>query len=152
LETGAALEVHTEKGSEGEEIARTLVDFGLSPQKLILCHVDKRPDFRFHQNLLSAGITLEYDTFYRPKYQPKKNLWPLLERVIAAGYEDQIVIATDMAEPDFWARMGQGPGLTGLMGEIIPHLAEIGFHTNTIRKLVGGNIASQLSQILSSQQ
>ena len=152
LETDVALEVHTEKGSQGEEIARTLLDFGLSPQKLILCHVDKRPDFRFHQELLSAGITLEYDTFYRPKYQPEKNLWPLLERVVSAGYEDQIVIATDMAEAILWSKLGNGPGLTGLIQQIMPRLKNCGFAQKTIRKLVGENITSRLSQQHSTYQ
>ena len=146
LETEAALEVHTEKGAQGVEIARTLLDFGISPQKLILCHVDKKPDFRFHMELLSAGITLEYDTFFRPKYHPDTNLWPLLEYVIENGFEDQIVVATDLAEDVLWSRLGNGPGLTGLINLIIPRMAEIGIHQTIIQKLAGGNIASRLAQ------
>ena len=41
---------------------------------------------------------LEYGTFYKPKYQPKENVWPLLEQMIEASLSLQIAIATDMAE------------------------------------------------------
>jgi len=149
-EINVAIEVHTEKGLQGEQIARNLLDFGLSPDKLILCHVDKRPDYGFHHEMLSAGITLEYDTFFRPKYHPDKHLWPLLERVVASGFEDQIVVATDMAETVLWSRLGTGPGLTGMMDQIMPRMKKIGFELETIQKLVGGNIASRLAQRVES--
>ena len=145
-ETNVAIEVHTEKGSQGEQITKALLDFGLTPDKLILCHVDKRPEYGFHHELLSAGITLEYDTFFRPKYHPDKHLWPLLERVIGAGFEDQVVLATDLAEVILWKRLGTGPGLTGLMDQIIPRMEVTGFEQKTIQKLVGGNITSCLAQ------
>ena len=144
METNSAIEVHTEKGLQGEQIARALLDFGLSPSKLILCHVDKRPDYGFHYELFTAGVTLEYDTFFRSKYHPDEHVWPLLERVVSAGFEGQVVVATDLADSTQWSRLGNGPGLTGLMDLIMPRMAKIGFQTQTIQKLIGGNIASRL--------
>lgn len=146
LQTNVAIEVHTEKGSQGVQIAQILLEFGLSPDKLVLCHVDKLPDYGFHYELLSAGITLEYDTFFRPKYHPEEHLWPLLKRVIAVGFEDQIVVATDLAEAILWKRLGNGPGLTGLVEQIIPRMERIGFEPEIIQKLVGGNISKRLAR------
>ena len=64
----------------------------------MLCHMDKRPDFSLHQALALQGITLEYDTFYRPKYEPDTKLWPLLTRMVEAGLHRHAVVGTDIAE------------------------------------------------------
>jgi predicted metal-dependent phosphotriesterase family hydrolase len=145
LETGAAIEVHTEQGAGAERIVQTMLDFGLTPDRLILCHVDKRPDFAFHANLAQMGIMLAYDTFYRPKYRPDEHVWPLLERMVEAGYAAQISIATDMADAAMWSSMGQGPGLTGLITQIAARLEMMNFDKQTVHNLTGQNIAHRLA-------
>jgi predicted metal-dependent phosphotriesterase family hydrolase len=145
LETGAAVEIHTEKGSDAERIVETLTGFGLAPDRIVLCHVDKRADFGLHRDLAQADVMLEYDTFYRPKYQPEKNVWPLLVQMVEAGLDDRVAIATDMAESEMWARMGEGPGLTGMFSHIIPRLESLELEPITIDKLVGGNIVARLA-------
>jgi phosphotriesterase-related protein len=146
LETGAAVLVHTEKGADAERIAGAMLRFGLPPGRLVLCHMDKRPDFSLHQALASQGITLEYDTFYRPKYEPEKNLWPLLIRMVEAGLHGQVVVGTDIAEPGMWTRLGGSPGLTGLVTKIIAKMEELGFEPETIQCLAGKNIARRLAK------
>jgi predicted metal-dependent phosphotriesterase family hydrolase len=144
LDTGAAIEVHTEKGSGAESIIQALFDYGLPANKLVLCHLDKRVDFGFHRAMAQEDILLEYDTFYRPKYHPDENVWPLLERMVAAGHASQICIATDMAEAHMWVRLGGQPGLTGLVEQIIPKLEAAGFDPMSIQKLTGENIIRRL--------
>lgn len=146
LETGAALEVHTEKGADAERIVERLFAFGLAPERLILCHVDKRVEFGFHADMAQEGILLEYDTFYRPKYQPDDNVWLLLEQMVEAGLDAQVVIATDMAEASMWARMGKGPGLTGLITQIIPRLERFGCDADSVHRLTGGTISARLAR------
>lgn len=145
-ETGAAIEVHTEKGADAERIAQTMADFGLPLTRLVLCHVDKRPDFAFHHEMAQQGIMLEYDTFYRAKYQPDANVWPLLAQMIEAGLASQIAIATDMAEAAMWSSMGNGPGLTALITQIVPRLRAMGGDDTTVNQLVGTNIAGRLAR------
>jgi phosphotriesterase-related protein len=145
LQTGVAVEAHTEKGADVEQIVKALFEFGLPPDRLILCHMDKRPDFNLHRSLAQEGITLEYDTFYRPKYQPDENVWPLLGCMVDAGFTSSVVLATDMAEAKMWRRIGGEPGLTGLMKIIIPRLKSMGFDSGSINKLLSGNIAACLA-------
>jgi phosphotriesterase-related protein len=145
-ETDAAIEVHTEKGADAELIAKFMLDAGLSPHKLILCHMDKRPDFPLHCSLAQAGIGLEYDTFFRPKYRPDEGVWPLLERMLDAGLEDAIVIATDMADAAMWRQNETGMGPAGLITKIIPRMEARGFASHTIRKLTGLNITDRLAR------
>jgi phosphotriesterase-related protein len=123
-----------------------MLDAGLPTRKLILCHMDKRPDFALHRSLAQNGIALEYRTFFRPKYHPDQNVWPLLHRMVEAGLENHVVIATDMADVPVWQRLGAGPGLTALLAAIIPRLKNIGHPFSTVRKLTGEDTAHRLAR------
>jgi len=144
-QTGYAIEMHTEKGSAVEEYLQFFIDQDLAPERLVFCHVDKRPDFALHTQLADAGAMLEYDTFYRPKYGPNENVWPLVERMVGAGYGDSLALATDMAESSMWRRMGGQPGLTAFMTQIQARLESMDLAEETIRKLLGGNIVRRLA-------
>jgi phosphotriesterase-related protein len=146
LETGAAIEVHTERGAAAEKIVSLFVNRGLSPDRLIICHIDKRPDPGLHRALAEQGVLLEYDTFFRPKYRPEQHVWPLLEKMVAGGFERQVALATDLADAALWSRLGKGPGLAGLLTQIVPQLQDIGFKPATIKRLAGENIASRLAR------
>jgi len=145
LESGYAIEIHTERGAVVEELLAFFRRQGVSPQRLVFCHVDKRPDFGLHQELARAGVLLEYDTFYRPKYDPEGGVWPLLGRMAEAGLAGQVALATDMADPALWAELGGGPGLAGIFTIIRPRLQQMGMPDETIAALLGGNIAGRLS-------
>jgi phosphotriesterase-related protein len=125
MQTGAPIECYTERGFDAEKIADEILKFGLTPRKLILCHLDKRPDFDFHESMMDRGIMLEYDTFYREKYNPEENVWPLLENMMQHGYGSNIVLATDMADARMWNRFGGGPGLVGFITEIRARLVKM---------------------------
>ena len=43
FETGVAIEVHTEKGSDADKIAERFEQYGFPLTPLIICHIDKRP-------------------------------------------------------------------------------------------------------------
>jgi len=146
VRTQAAVEVHTEKGAQAENILAFLISKGVSPRQIVLCHMDKRPDFMLHRDLAEAGVLLEYDTFYRPRYEPQKNLWPLLLRMISSGCSGSIALATDMAEPQLWSALGEGPGLTGFLQVIQARLIQEDIPAGPIQSLMGGNILSRLAK------
>lgn len=145
-DTGVSLEIHTERGLGAEEIVRRFAQRGLGSQQLVLCHMDKRPDFDLHHDLCRAGVMLEYDTFFRPKYEPDRHVWKLLERLVEDGLDTQIVLATDLADAALWRRFGGGPGLAGFVEQLIPRLQSLGFDASTVGRLVGGNIAERLAR------
>ena len=74
----------------------------------------------------NSALLLEYDTFYRPKYQPETKLWPLIEKMVAGGLSEQVALATDMAEAGMYQTIGDGPGLASLPGEIKSRLTQHG--------------------------
>lgn len=143
--TGCAIEMHTERGAAVEELVACLADFGLEPERLVLCHVDKRPDPGLHRELAQAGVMLEYDTFFRPKYQPEAHLWSLIEQMVGAGLAECVALATDMADPALWAEQGGGPGLAGWHQIIVPGLRRLGLSFDEIALLTGRNIANRLA-------
>lgn len=144
-ETGALLEIHTEKGLLAEKAALYFTDHGVESRQLVLCHMDKRADFCLHAELSRFGVLLEYDTFFRPKYQPELNVWPLILAMVNAGLSEHIALATDMAEADLYKSIGNGPGLASLPGIIQSRLDQMGIPLKSIQEMLGGNIARRLA-------
>ena len=147
MKTKALMEIHTEKGALAEKACIYFTGRGLLPTQLVFCHMDKRPDFGLQKELARLGVLLEYDTFYRPKYKPSENLWPLLEHMVAAGLADRIALATDMAESELYHNIGGGAGLGSLPGEILKQLHERGIPETECKQMVGGNITRRLAGI-----
>jgi 5-phospho-D-xylono-1,4-lactonase len=145
VRTGALMAIHTEKGSLAERACIHFMDMGVAPEQLLFCHMDKRPDAGLHKALTSTGVVLEYDTFYRPKYDPAQHVWPLLHEMASAGYANRIALATDMAEGELYRHIGGGPGLASLPGEIRTQLSQRGFTESQQAQLLGGNIARRLA-------
>jgi len=137
--------VHTEKGADAENIVRCLMDLGVMPAQLVLCHMDKRPDLAFHRGVARSGVMLEYDTFFRPKYQPEVSLWPLIEGMASAGLTDCLALALDMVQLEMWKSFGNSPGLPALLTDVVPRLEAMGLGESHFRGLVGGNIAHRLA-------
>ena len=144
LKSQALIEIHTEKGALAEEACVYFNDMGLSPTQLVLCHMDKRPDAGLHKELARLGVLLEYDTFYRPKYNPAANLWPLIEQMTGAGFAERVVLATDMAESELYRFIGGGAGLASLPAKIQDQLIRAGIPEIDRKQMLGGNIARRL--------
>ncbi len=143
-QTGAMLEIHTEKGAMAHEVAEFFLCRGVGLGQLVLCHMDKRADFGLHKELAQAGVLLEYDTFYRPKYQPEENLWPLIEKMVAAGLANRVALATDMADRQMYHNLGGGPGLASLPTHIRKQLLAREIPQVDLTLMLGDNIARRL--------
>ncbi len=147
IRSGVIMEIHTEKGALAEKVCLYLVDKGVSPEQLVLCHMDKRPDLGLHKELARLGVLLEYDTFFRPKYNPEEALWPLITQMVVAGFSENIALATDMAESESYHFIGGGPGLASFPSTIQKRLIENEIPEKARTLLLGGNIARRLSGI-----
>ncbi|MBI9043307.1 MAG: hypothetical protein JEZ06_02405 [Anaerolineaceae bacterium] len=144
-ESGFSITMHTEKGQNIEEFISLFDRFALVPEKVIICHIDKRPDFGLHRELAQEGYLLEYDTFFRPKYMPEETVWPLLTSMVHAGLSHSLALATDMAEGAMWAKIGGGPGISSLIQIIKPKLVNMQQDSKIISALIGGNISQRIA-------
>ena len=147
-ETGALVEVHTEKGALAEKVVAFFDENGVILNQLVVCHIDKRADFALHSMLAHSGVLLEYDTFYRPKYKPEENLWPLILKMVENGLDDHIALATDMAEISMYRTKSNGPGMEAFASEIKGRLESIGCSDVSIRRMLGENIARRLAGLV----
>src|SRR5207245_9670412 len=84
-ETGAPILVHTEIGTCGHQIIDLLTREGVTPDRIILAHLDRNPDFELHERIAARGVTLEYDTPGRSKYRPGSQLLDPGEKMGGAG-------------------------------------------------------------------
>lgn len=147
-ETGALIEIHTEKGALAEKGLIYFEDHRIPPWQLCLCHMDKRPDIGLHSEIARYGALLEYDTFFRPKYKPEEGVWPLINQMLENGFGSSIALATDMAEKEMYASIGGGPGLASLPRDLRARLELKQISEKNIRGLLGENIARRLAGIL----
>jgi len=129
--------VHTERGAAVEELADLLIAEGADPGRVLLCHIDKRPDVGLHHDLALTGFRLEYDTFVRPRYSPDQGVWPLLEAMVSRGHARSIAVGLDLADPALWGFAG-GPGLRCLTHDIPLRLRAMGVDDGDVAALVGG--------------
>ncbi len=144
--TGAAvpLVVHTERGEAVEELAELLLAAGTDPRRVLLCHLDKRPDAGLHRELAAAGFRLEYDTFVRPRYAPDEGVWPLLEAMLTSGHAGSVAVGLDLADPALWA-FGGGPGPRALTREIPARLRALGAGEDEVAALCGATALDLLA-------
>jgi 5-phospho-D-xylono-1,4-lactonase len=145
LKTEAPVIVHTDQGLNIEDFADYIEQCGMNPKKVMLCHMDKRNDIDLHISLAERGYYLEYDTFLRVKYNPEKNLWPLLEKMVLKGYDNSIVIGSDIYEDNMWNEICREGGLSGFFDSIVNRMEDLKIPRNSIKKIIGGNTSDFLN-------
>jgi len=121
-QTGVAVLVHCEIGTHGHQIVDLLEGAGLSPQRVLLAHLDRNPDAELHAEIASRGVTLEYDTMGRTKYHPDSVVLDLIEAVVVAGHLDRVILGLDQGRRESFRAHGGGPGLRFLMETFVPRL------------------------------
>ena len=120
--TGAAILVHAEVGTCGHEIIDILEEAGVAPERIILSHMDRNPDLELHEELAARGVALEYDTLGRTKYHPDSTLLELIQRMVAAGHGDRLMLGCDLGRRDYFRSHGGGPGMAYLLTTFVPRL------------------------------
>ena len=120
--SGAAVLVHAEVGTAGHEIVDALETGGITPDRIILSHMDRNPDLELHAELAARGVTLEYDTLGRTKYHPDSTLLDLIGAMVEAGHGERLMLGCDLGRRDYFRSYGGGPGMAYLMTTFVPRL------------------------------
>lgn len=144
--TGAAILFHTEAGANIEALVPFFEARGVPPTRLYLCHVDKRPDFSLHRDLIQAGVLLGYDTFLRPKYDPDNNVWKLIPALVDAGLAHGLALGIDPAFATLWA-FGGGAGPRALAEQVQPRLRQMGIEAASIALMMGQSVVSRMVRV-----
>lgn len=122
--TGAPILTHTEQGKGGLEQVEALRDLQVDLEHVVLSHTDRFPDLEYHRDLLSTGISLEYDSAFRWPTEENPTLELILE--LLPEFRGQLLLGMDAAKRKYWKAYGGSPGLSFLLNEFRVLLRERG--------------------------
>ncbi|HML67700.1 MAG TPA: hypothetical protein PKA81_04830 [Clostridia bacterium] len=142
VRTGAPLMVHVERGSDPVALLNFWEATGVSPQKMIFCHMDRMVDsLAIHQELCRKGAYLEYDTIGRLKYHTDEREAEIIEQIASSGYLSQLLLSLDTTR----ARLksyGGDIGICYLIESFSPFLKARGFSEQSLQQLQQQNPAT----------
>lgn len=142
VQTGAPVMIHTEKGNDILKIIRWFQDRGISPRKLLICHLDRTHyDSSYHREVLSTGCCLCYDSIHRLKYISEQQETELLCSMKQSGFLEQIVLSLDTTGQRLRAYDAKDMGLDYILCTFIPRLVRLGFTAEEIRQMCVANAA-----------
>ncbi len=135
-ETGAPVQVHTSYGTMGLEIVSIFREEGADLRKVLLLHMDENFDLWLMKKVLRHGVNISFDKFARVKYRvPEEKRINYLKKLIDEGFEDQLMVSSDMGRRSYFKSYGGGPGLEYLPKIIVPRLREMGWSDELIDKI-----------------
>lgn len=135
-ETGAMISTHTEAGTMALEQVELLRSEGVSPERIVIGHTDRKLDWDYHIAIAKTGVTLGYDQISKEKYFPDSQRIDFIVRMTQAGYGKQIILSGDLARRSDLTGYGGGPGYTFILWRILPWLRKDGLTNDDIRTLM----------------
>lgn len=120
--TGAPICVHTEYGTMGLQIVERLESLGVSPQAVILAHLDRNPDAGEHGETAAVGAWLQLDGPGRTKYWPDSTILKLIADLAEQGNAGRILLGGDTGRRSMMRAYEGGPGLDYLFARFKPRL------------------------------
>ncbi|GIP34929.1 hypothetical protein J2TS4_41390 [Paenibacillus sp. J2TS4] len=137
---------HTEMGRAALDQIKLYTDFGLEPDRLIICHLDREMEnAEYMLHVASTGVYLELDTIGRFKYHSDEEEVELITRLIEAGYENQILLSLDTTRKRLKSYGGE-LGLDYLARTFLPKLEKGGVPKALIHKIMYDNPAKAFSK------
>ena len=145
LATGAPITTHLEAGTHGHQALDLLEAEGVDPARVILGHLDRALDRDYLISLLDRGAFCSFDQIGKPHYGPDTARITMLLELLAAGYEDQLLVSQDVARKSALMAYGGAPGLVYLLERFTVDLMGGGASADVVVKLLIHNPASALT-------
>lgn len=157
--TGLPIYVHTFPWSRaGLEAAQLLVENGVAPHNICICHVDVTFDYAYLLEMVRAGFYIEFDDFGKEFYFPPQDgafaggpfatdveRVRTMARLIKDGYGKQLIMANDICLKASLRKYG-GWGYDHIFENIVPMMQQEGFTQEEISLIVEENPLRFLAQ------
>jgi 5-phospho-D-xylono-1,4-lactonase len=130
--TRAPISTHTEKGTWGLEQAQFFLGHDVDPKKVLIGHLDLKPEWPYLLEIAKTGVNIGLDQFGKEKYLPDLERVKLIVQLCGAGFEKQIIIGGDMARKSYFKSYGGNPGLEHVPSTIKNMLAQSGLSSATM--------------------
>lgn len=144
-QTGLPISTHTEAGTMAMAQVALLTRRGVSPENLIIGHLDRKLEWPYLLDVAQTGVFLGFDQISKEKYYPDQFRIDTILKLIDHGHGEQILLSGDLARRSYWPSYGGGPGLTYILWRFIPWLRESGVSAGQIDNLIIYNPARALS-------
>ncbi len=141
--TGAPISTHTEAGTYAPQQVRFFLDRGVQPEHICIGHMDRKLDWGYHAEVASTGVFLLFDQISKEKYYPDRQRIDFIQRLIADGHGDQVLLSGDLARKSYWPSygFGKGPGLTYILWRFVPWMLEAGVSRDDVDRMLIANPA-----------
>jgi len=123
--TGVPILTHTNAGRHAIAQAELFHLLGADLNHVVISHVDRCKDLKYHRALMQTGVRVEYDSAFRWKPGNENFTFTLLEKLLP-DYPDQITVGMDAARHTYWKSYGGQPGLTYLLTDFVTELHKRG--------------------------
>ncbi len=123
-ETGAPIAVHLELGTSGLEVVELLCGkMDVSPDRVILGHLNRNPDPMVQREVAETGVFLAFDGPSRANHATDLRLFDGLQALVEAGHGGQLLLGGDTTTAA--ARyVAEGPGMRYLLTTLAPRLTK----------------------------
>jgi 5-phospho-D-xylono-1,4-lactonase len=127
-ETGAAISTHTDGGTMALEQIALLRSKGVSPERMLIGHLDRNMDWDYHLAVANTGVYFGYDQFSKTKYYPDELRIEFIVKLVKAGFRDQLALSGDLARRSNFPSYGSegGAGYTHLISRVVPMMLDAG--------------------------
>ncbi|SIQ19130.1 phosphotriesterase family protein [Halanaerobium kushneri] len=144
IETGVPIITHLTLGCCGFEQLKILKEAGAELSKLALSHLDLAADINYVLQLAEKGVFIGIDTIGKLQYQSDEFRIKLIKELIKAGYEEQILLSTDITRLSHLSVNG-GHSYQYLFEEFIPKLKQANVSRDLIDRIIRDNPAKLFS-------
>jgi phosphotriesterase-related protein len=138
--TGAPILTHCEQGEGAIEQVELLASLGVDLSKVVLSHVDRKPDLNYHRDILRSGVCMEYDSAFRWKSDENPTLDLLVG--LLGEFPNQLMLGMDAARPTYWTSYGGAPGLNFLLCEFTEAMTQRGVNRDDWERIFVRNPAA----------
>ena len=134
--TGVPIGTHTEKGTWALEQVAVFLGHRVDPGKVLIGHLDLKPDLPYLLEVAASGVNLGLDQFGKEKYLPDEERVRLIVRLCEAGHARQLILSGDMARKTYFKSHGGGPGLEHIPTRVRAMLEQAGLGRDTIHDIL----------------
>jgi phosphotriesterase-related protein len=133
-ETGAPISTHTDGGTMALEQIALLRSGGVSPERMLIGHLDRHMDWDYHLAVANTGVHFGYDQFSKARYYPDELRVEFIVRMVQAGFRDQLALSGDLARRSNFPSYGAegGAGYTHIILRVVPMLMDAGLTQDDI--------------------
>ena len=131
-------------GVAGVQQLEILKSEGVSPSRLIVGHVDERPDIDVLSRLADEGCFVQFDVIGKEHYLLDQTRAELVHALIQRGYVDNLLLSLDTNRKTSLRSGGQS-GYCYIFEDFLPRLRDLGVQSAEIHKMMVTNPARALT-------